>query len=168
MIRTSNVRTVFTLVFVFGLLALTALRVNGWRLPSWSIWRVFQSGQASSSPEDAIYSMIDAERAGDTKAYLDTFTGSMRDQILQVIKENTESKFASYLTRNAAFQGVAVTVTDRPSPEEAQVRVDYVYSDRNEVQKLYLKREGERWRILKVAGSEQTESLFPFGSGVTD
>jgi hypothetical protein len=112
--------------------------------------------------------MIDAERAGDAKAYLDTFTGSMRDQVFQVIKENTESKFASYLTRNAAFQGVAVTVTDRPSPEEAQVRVDYVYGDRNEVQKMYLKREGERWRILKVAGSEQTESLFPFGSRVTD
>jgi len=168
MTLTSNRRTVFTLFFVFGLLALTVLRVNGWSLPSWSSWRVFQSRQIPSSPEDAIYGMIDAERAGDTRAYLDTFTGPMRDQVFQVIKENTESKFASYLTRNASFQGVAVTVTDRPSPEEAQVRVDYVYSDRNEVQKLYLRREGESWRILRVAGSEQTESLLPFGSRVTD
>jgi hypothetical protein len=168
MIRISKPRTVFTLFFVFGLLTLTALRVNGWRSPTWSVWRVLRSGRASSSPEDAIYSMIDAERAGDTKAYLDTFTGSMRDQVSQVIKESTETKFASYLTRNASFQGVAVTVTSRPSPEEAQVRVDYVYNDRNEVQKLYLKREGATWKILRGAGSEQMKSLLPFGSRVTD
>jgi hypothetical protein len=168
MSRTPNPRTVFTLVFVFGLLALTGLRVNRWRLPPWNTWRVSQSQQTSSSPEDAVYSMIDAERAGDTKAYLDVFAGAMRDQLFQIINENSEPKFGSYLTRSATFQGVAVTVTDRPSPDEAQVRVDYVYNDRNEVQKLYLRREGERWKILKVAGSEQMESLFPFGSRVTD
>lgn len=168
MSRTPNFKTIFTFVFVFGLLALTFLRVNSWRLPSWSNWKAFQSQQASTSPQGAIYSMIDAERAGDTKAYLDAFTGSVRDELLQIIKENSEPKFASYLAQNATFQGVAVTITDQPSPIEAQARVDYVYGDRNEVQNLYLKREGKQWKILKVAGTEQLKSLFPFGSGVTD
>ena len=162
-----NPRTVFTLVFVLGLLVLTGLRVNGWRLPSWSNWQFFQS-RPPSSPEDAIYSMIDAERAGDTKAYLDAFTGSMRNELLQVIKENSQSKFASYLTRNATFQGVAVAVVDRPSTTDAQVRVEYVYGDRNQVQNLYLKREGGRWKVFRMAGAEQLASPFPFGSRVTD
>ena len=161
-------RTVFTRVFVFGLLALTYFRVNGWRLPSWSNGKVFRSDGASSNPEDAIYSMIEAERAGDTKAYLDAFTGSMRNDLLQLIRESSESTFASYLTRNAAFQGVAVTVVDHPSSDEAQARVEYVYTDRNEVQNLYLKREGERWRIFRMAGAEQKSGLFPFGSRVAD
>jgi hypothetical protein len=168
MSRAPNSKTVFTLVFVFVLLALTALRVNGWRLPSMSNWKVFQSQQASLSPQDAIYSMIDAERAGNTKAYLDTFTGSMRDELLQVVKENSEPKFASYLAQSATFQGVAVTITDQPNPVEAQARVDYVYGDRNEVQNLSLRREGKQWKILKVAGTQQLKSPFPFGSGVTD
>jgi hypothetical protein len=163
-----NPRTVFTSVFVLVLFVLTGLRVNGWRLSSWNNWQVFQSGQASSSPEDAIYSMIDAERAGDTKAYLASFTGSMRNDLLQVIKENSESKFASYLTRNATFQGVAIRVIDRPSTTDAQVRVEYVYGDRNEVQNLYLKRGGERWRVCQMAGAERQATPFVFGSRVTD
>lgn len=163
-----NQRTVFTVVFVFGLLALTGLRVNGWRLPSWSNWWVVQFGRASSSPEDAIYSMIDAERAGDARGYVDAFTGSMRNELLQVIKESSESKFGSYLTRNATFQGVAVTVIDRSSATDAQLRVEYVYGDRNEVQNLYLKREAERWKIYRMAGAEQQAAPFAFGSRVTD
>jgi hypothetical protein len=168
MSRSPNPKTVFTVVFVFGLLVLTGLRVNGWHLPSWSNWRVFESERALSSPEDAIYSMIDAERAGDIKAYVDAFTGSMRNDLLQVIKETSDSRFASYLTRNATFQGVAVRVIDRPSASDAQVRVEYVYGDRNEVQNLYLKRDGERWRVYQIAGAEQQATPFVFGSRVTD
>jgi len=157
-------KTVFTLVFVFGLLALIGLRVNSRQLS----WNIFQSKQTSPSPQDAIYGMIDAERAGDTKAYLDAFSGSVRNDLLQVIKEDSESKFASYLTRNAAFQGVAITITDRPSPEEAQARVEYIYGDRNEVQNLYMKREGKKWKVFKMAGAEQKDTPLPFGSRVTE
>ena len=161
-------RVVLTLAFVFGLFALAVLRTNGWRLQSWSSWVMLQSKRASSNPEDAIYSMLDAARAGDTKTYLDSFSGPMRDQLLQIVKESSEPKFASYLTRTAAFRGVAVTITDRPNSEEVQARVEYVYSDRNEVQKVYLKREGDRWKIFKMADAEQIKTLIPFGTAVAD
>jgi hypothetical protein len=85
-----------------------------------------------------------------------------------VIKENGDSKFASYLSSNAAFQGVAVNIIDRPSADEASVRVEYVYGDRNEVQNFYLKRDGERWRICSMAGAERRASPFPFGAQVTN
>jgi hypothetical protein len=166
--RRIDPKVVFTLAFVLGLLGLAALRMNGWRLPSWSEWGRFQFQRISSSPEDAIYTMLDAARAGKTKAYLDAFSGPIRDQLLQAVKESSESKFASYLTaQNADFQGVAITIVERPSSEEARAKVEYVYTDRNETQNLYLKQEGNRWKILKVAGSDQLKTVVPYG-GVSD
>lgn len=161
-------KVVFTLAFILALLALVALRTHGWRLalPTWISQR-FSS--APASPEDAIYAMLDAARAGDTKTYLASFSGAMREQLLQVVKEQSEANFEAYLkAQNAAFQGVAVSVTDRPSDTEAQVRVEYVYTNRNEVQNVYLRKEGSRWRIFKVAGSQQVKTLVPYGTAVTE
>jgi hypothetical protein len=113
--------------------------------------------------------MLDAARAGDTKTYLASFSGAMHDQLAQVVKESSEAGFAAYLkSQNTAFQGVAVSVTDRPSDTEAQLRVEYVYSNRNEVQSVYLRKESSRWKIVKVAGSEQVKTLVPYGSAVTE
>ncbi len=168
MTRYPSSRTTFTLAFVFALITLTFLRTNGWRFPSWNISQSISTQASSFGPEDAIYRMIDAQRKGDTKTYLDAFTGPTREQLLQVIQESSEPKFASYLMQNATFQGVAIRVLDRPSSEEAQLRVEYVFGDRNEVQDLYLKREGRSWKILKVASAEPMKSPFLFGSRVTD
>jgi hypothetical protein len=165
--RIVDPKVVFTASFVLGLLLLVILRTNGWRLPLPSS---IASGTTSvpAGPEDAIYGMLDAARAGNTNAYLDSFSGSMREQLVQVIKESAEPSFAAYLkSQNSAFQGVAVSVTDRPSDKEAQVRVEYVYGNRNEVQSVYLRKDS-RWRIVKVAGAEQIKTLLPFGSTVTD
>jgi hypothetical protein len=164
--RIVDPKIVFTVSFVLGLLLLVILRTNGWRIPLPSS---IASGTSSApaGPEDAIYGMLDAARAGDTKTYLDSFSGSMRDQLVQVMKENAESNFAGYLKSQSAFQGVAVSVTDHPSDTEAQVRVEYVYGNRNEVQSVYLRKDS-RWRIVKVSGSEQVKTLLPFGSAVTD
>jgi hypothetical protein len=160
-------KVVFTIWFVLSLLLLVVLRTNGWRLPL-PRWMARNMASAPAGPEDAVYAMLDAARAGDTKAYLDAFSGAMRDQLVEVMKENAEPSFAAYLnSQNAAFQGVAVSVTDRPSDTEAQVRVEYVYGNRNEVQSVYLRKD-LRWRIVKVAGSEQIKTLEPFGSAVTD
>ena len=115
-----DAKVVFTASFVLGLLFLVILRTNGWRfpLPSWIAPGI---SSAPAGPEDAIYGMLDAARAGDTQTYLDSFSGALRDQLVQVVKENAEPSFAAYLkSQNSAFQGVAVSVTDRPSDTEAQ------------------------------------------------
>jgi len=165
--RVVDPKVVFTVSFVLALLLLVILRTNGWRFPMPSEI-VSRATSASPGPEDAIYGMLDAARAGDTKAYLDAFSGSMHDQLVQVMKENAEPNLAAYLkSQNSAFQGVAVSVTDRPSDTEAQLRVEYVYGNRNEVQSVYLRKDS-RWRIVKVAGAEQVKTLLPFGSAVTD
>ena len=61
-----------------------------------------------------------------------------------------------------------MSLTDRPNPGEARVRVEYIYSDRNEMQDVYLKQEGNNWKIVKVAGAERIKTLIPYGTAVTD
>ena len=157
-----------TLAFVVVLLAVVLVRKDPALISSWTAWIRNETAPASRSPEDAIYAMLDAERAGDTKAYLDAFSGPIHDRLQQVIKEESPAKFGSYLVRNADFQGVAITVTGQPTEDEVRARVEYVYGDRNEVQKLQLERHEGRWRIVQVAGAESIRSLFPFDSAVTD
>ena len=63
---------------------------------------------------------------------------------------------------------MAVTVTDRPNADEARVRVEYVYSDHNEVQNVHLKREGARWKIINMDGAQPVQPLVPYGTKATD
>jgi hypothetical protein len=112
---------------------------------------------------------LDSARAGDAQGYLDCFSGKMRDQLLQVVKETSSSKFSKYLVdQNSAFTGVALKVEKSPDPEIARVQVEYVYEERNEAQDLYLRKEEGAWKIFKVAGSEQIKTLIPYGTAVTD
>jgi hypothetical protein len=163
-----NPQVVFTLAFVIGLLLLVVVRNNGGFMQWSKDWVRFTRASSPSGPEDVVYSMLDAQRAGDAKAYVNAFSGPIRDQLQQVVKEESASKFASYLVRSSDFRGAAVAVTERPTPEDALVRVEYVYNDRNELQNLRLKREGTQWRIIQVVGSEQNKGLFPFGAPVND
>jgi hypothetical protein len=113
--------------------------------------------------------MLEAARAGDTRAYLDSFSGEMHAQLLQVIEEDSEPRFAAYLkSQNTAFEGVAVSLTSRPSDAEAQVRVEYIYGGHNEVQGVYLRKEPSGWKIVRVANTEQLIAPLPFGAAVTD
>jgi hypothetical protein len=157
-------KTVATVAFVLGLLLLVVFRSNPpARLAD--IW----SANTAQTPEDSIYAMLDAARAGDTRAYLDAFAGPVRDQLAQVIKENSAAKFSAYLrSRNTEFQSVAVSVADRSGDAEIKARVEYVYLDRNEVQNLYLRKESSRWKIFKIAGADQLKTMLPFGTAVSD
>jgi len=80
-----------------------------------------------------------------------------------------DAKFREYLIRqNSVVQGMAVTVTDRPNPDEARVRVEYVYHDHNEVQNVRLQREGARWKIMSMGAAEPVKPLVPYGTKATD
>jgi hypothetical protein len=113
--------------------------------------------------------MLDAARAGNANSYLDCFADPMRSQIQQVVKESTKDKFAAYLVaQNSAFQSVAITLNSQPSDHEAQAQVEYVYSDRNEVQYMHLNKDHGRWKITDVTSSQAIKTLIPFGTAVTD
>lgn len=122
-----------------------------------------------SKPEDEIYAMFDAARAGDAQAYLDCFSGPLREELAATVKEDSTEQFKAYLIKqNSSVQGMAVTITGHPSADEARARVEYVYSDHNEVQNVGLKREGLRWKIISIDGAQAVQPLVPYGSKATD
>jgi hypothetical protein len=123
----------------------------------------------SQTPEDTVYGMLDAARAGDTAVYVDTFSGPLQQQIQQVIRESGKTQFATYLTaQSSSFQSVALSVADQPSDVEARLRVEYVYANRNEVQTFHLKKSGGHWKIVGISGTDQIKTLIPYGTAVTD
>jgi hypothetical protein len=156
-------------LFILILLSLVFLRTHGWRVPQ-NVRDLFSHSQASArTPEDTVYGMLDAARAGDTTVYIDTFSGPLQQQIRQAIRESGKAQFASYLkNQSSSFQSVALSVTDQPSDVEARLRIEYVYTNRNEIQTLHLKNNGGRWKIIGISGTDLIKTLIPYGTAVTD
>ena len=160
---------ILTGFFILILLSLIFLRTHGWRVPKKVSDLFSRSPPRAATPEDTVYGMLDAARAGDTAVYVDTFSGPLEQQIQQVIRESGKKQFAAYLTaQSSSFQSVALSVADQPSDLEARLRVEYVYANRNEVQTFHLKKSGGRWKIIGISGTEQIKTLIPYGTAVTD
>ena len=68
MIRRIDAKTVLTVAVLLGIFAVALLRSNHWQMPSsWNGWRAITAKRAPANPEDGIYAMFDAARAGDAK-----------------------------------------------------------------------------------------------------
>jgi|SRR5271157_4558464 len=118
-------------------------------------------------PQDAIYGMLDAARAGDLKAYLASYTGQMEASLRQSVKETGEAAFAKYLrSTNAAIKGVALQAPQPLSAGNVSVRVEYIYQDRNEAQTMMLQKDSGGWKIARVDGAERVKTLVPYGTPV--
>lgn len=149
---------VVTLAVLLAALCVGIVRKTGWRLP--------EPG-AGQDPQDAIYAMLGAARAGDVKAYLASYTGPMEAALRQALAETTEPGFAKYLRdSNAPIRGVAVSDPQRTTDLEAKVRVEYIYQDRNEVQTMYLEKGSNGWKISRADSDERLTTLIPYGTPV--
>jgi hypothetical protein len=160
---------VLTAAFLALLLGIIFLRNHGWRLPA-NVSPLFpRSGTTPATPEAAVYRMLDAARSGNTAVYVDAFSGPLEQQIQQVIRESGKTQFAAYLTgQSLSFQSVALSVTDQPSDLEERLRVEYIYTNRNEVQTYHVRKFGSRWKIVGISGTDLTKTLIPYGTAVTD
>jgi hypothetical protein len=120
------------------------------------------------TPQDAIYTALDAARAGDVAAYLSAFTGQMEQSLRQSIVEQGEPAFAKYLMEtNAPVKGVALAEMQPVSGAEARVRVEFVYTDRNEAQVFHLEKQPDkRWRIARLEAAQRIPTLVPYGTPV--
>jgi hypothetical protein len=160
---------VLTAFFMLALLSLLFLRTHNWRVPANITDFLSRSRPRIQTPEDTVYGMLDAARAGDTAVYVDTFSGPLQQQIQQAVRESGKTQFATYLTaQSSSFQSVALSVADQPSDVEARLRVEYIYVNRNEVQTFHLKKTGGRWKIVGISGTDQIKTLIPYGTAVTD
>lgn len=117
-------------------------------------------------PRDVIYAMLDAARDGSVDAYLDCYAGQMERTLRQSVEEMGIERFSSFLQeRNRDIKGIAMNAPDE-SGGEAEVRVEYVYADRNEVQEIYLQKRGDDWKIARVSDIRRVETPVPYGTPV--
>ena len=125
------------------------------------------SAPTPANPQDAIYGMLDASRSGDIRRYLASYGGQMRAGLEQSVRESGEERFSRYLKEsNAAIKGVALSEPQALSSRESQVRIEYVYQDRNEAQTLYLENDGGAWKITRVDATARVKTLVPYGTPV--
>lgn len=133
---------------------------GGWRLGR-------ATPKEPPTPQDAVYAMLDAARAGDVTAYLSSYTGALQASLKESVRESSEPAFAKYLRdSNAALKGVAVGEPQTVADGQASVRVEYVYQDRNEAQTMSLEMVGGAWKIARVDGAEPVKTLVPYGTPV--
>jgi hypothetical protein len=144
---------IITLVVVGGLLAFAVVRRKSGG-PG--------GAPAEPSPQDTIYRMLDAARAGDVKAYLAQYTGPLEETLLRTVT-------ADYLkTSNGEIKGVAVSDLQPATATDAQIRLEYIYQDRNEVQTVFLQKLDGRWKITRVDSAERIKTLVPYGTPVAE
>src|ERR1051325_8632683 len=67
------------------------------------------------TPEDAIYAVMNAAKAGNVSGYLDGYTGPMKAALQRSVEEGGAREFAKYLQRsNAGVKGAAVSIGRSP------------------------------------------------------
>jgi len=151
---------ILTISLLAAIIAVAIVRNTGLRA---SIPQITQ--RAEATPQDTIYAMLDAARAGDVRKYLAAYTGQMEHSLKQAISESAD--FSRYLKEsNAAIKGIAVQEPQALSDREVKASVEYVYQDRNEAQVMYLERTPGGWRIARVDAAERIKTLIPYGTPV--
>src|SRR5258708_30132800 len=158
-----RVAQIMTIAILVAALGVAAWRKGAWR-PAASI---AQTGQKESTPQDAIYAMLDAARSGNTAAYLAAYTAGMQASLRQAIAEQGETAFARDLREsNASIKGIAVAEAQPVTSSEVKLKVEYVYQDRNEVQEMYLERSANGWKISRAEAAVRIKTLVPYGTPV--
>jgi len=124
---------------------------------------------ASEQPESVIWRMVDASRSADPQRYLACYTGEMQRFLRQNLEDMGSAKFREYLSNSLrTVKGIAVSAPETATPSEKRVSVEYVYQDRNEKQKIYLRQVGKDWKIFRVEAAERIKTLVPYGTPVAD
>ena len=163
--RKETLAKLLTALLVAAVVVVVLIRQGNWPadLPS----SLSVSQEAKTEPSDAIYCMLDAARAGDGDAYIACHDGQLAKQLEQSRQEMGEGGFAEYLLgRNREIKGIAINEPEQTSENEAQVRVEYVFADRNEAQRYGLKRVGGEWKIAVADGAQRVKTVIPYGTPV--
>ncbi|MCI0524875.1 MAG: hypothetical protein L0Y75_06385 [Acidobacteria bacterium] len=131
--------------------------------------RTTSTSKAPVTPEDVVWRMSDAARAGDVNAYLECFGGALKSNLQRTVAEMGEAQFSQYLKRlNGEMTGIAVSDFEQVSQNEAALRVEFVFRSKNEAQKHHFRLINGAWKIEKLDGAEQIKSLTPYGSDVIE
>jgi len=111
--------------------------------------------------------MSDAARKGDVQAYLDCFSGSLRQSLEKTAADMGEVRFSEYLKKlNNEMTGIAVSNFEKVSEDTATLRVEFVYRGKNEAQNHRFKLIDGKWKIDSLDNAEGVPTLIPYGTKV--
>ncbi len=123
--------------------------------------------RAEPKPQEVIYRMLDAAGQGDAATYLDCYRGDLLRRLQQSRNEMTPAGFAQYLAEtNRQIKGIAVSEPIASAESQVEVRVEFVYQDRNEAQRFFLDKTAAGWKIARVSTAERVKTLVPYGTPV--
>jgi hypothetical protein len=121
----------------------------------------------AATPEDAVQAMLDASRRGDTVAYLDCFTETMRPQLDATRQQMSEARFREYLAESQApVMGVATSRLPETRPDHARIEVEFILRDKNQRQTVELKNDAGQWRIEAMSQAVHAKPPLPYGTKV--
>jgi len=131
------------------------------------VFLMLKSKPRPSDPEECIRAMLDCAARGDIAGYLDCFDDELRANLQNKLERMGADKFARYLReRNKPVKGVAFSDVERTRKDELRMRVEWVFLDRNEVQRFTLKKVGGRWKIKDMSEPRYVKPLVPYGTKV--
>ena len=145
---------------------LGALAAGSARKAGWFGGTVTPAATDEEAISAAVYATMNAARAGDVSRYLAGYTGPMREALQRSLDDSGRAAFARYLeSSDAGVKGLAVSV-EISEGREAEARVERVYQERNEVQVMYLDKEGGTWRIVRTDGDQSVKAAIRYGTPI--
>ncbi len=148
---------IVTILLIAGALVFLTQRerLSGWK------WET----KTAATPEDVVWRMSDATRDGDVQAYLDCFSGALKQNLQKTAADMGEAQFSQYLKElNDEVTGIAVSDLEQANEGTATVNVEFVFRGRNEAQKHSFELVSGAWKITQIDGAQQIKTLIPYGA----
>jgi len=106
-------------------------------------------------PDSVIWEMIDACRRGDVDAYLNCFTGDLRERLEKLASEQGKEKFSDYLKEMLQpIKNIALQQPKGFAKGDQAIVADFVFADRTEQQTFWVRRTKEGWKIVGVEATK--------------
>jgi hypothetical protein len=157
--RAAKLLTAAALAASFGLVALRTRRPAMPEGPP--------AAARAQTPGDAVYAMLEAARAGDVEAYLNTLAGDQADLAARTLRETGLAEFRAALQRSQrGVKGIALRELEDLGGERRRIHAEYVFEGRNEAQQIGLVRRGGGWKIESVAAASPVSPAVPYGAPV--
>ncbi|MBM4044138.1 MAG: hypothetical protein FJ279_03420 [Planctomycetes bacterium] len=123
--------------------------------------------QAFGKPEDPVWAMFQAAKDGNVQAYLNCFADEIRARLDREAQEMRPERFGGYLRQGSKdVLGIAVSDLEKLREDEARMRVELTFRDRNEVQKFAVRKLRNGWKIKDMTEAQRVKPVIPYGTKV--
>jgi hypothetical protein len=119
----------------------------------------------SDTPEECIDQLYEAMKAGDVGAYLNCFSGELRQQLQATVRRQGAGSFSKYLQDTVAPVKGRASRTEYDRPDRARLQLDRVFEARMwEYQAYRLECQSGVWTIYAIDPAELHEPPIPYGT----